>query len=69
MKLTMKRIFDWFALLALVAGQSFAAEPARPNILLLIADDLGFSDVGCYGGEIKTAEEWLQHLQRSRRSP
>ncbi|MDR0336807.1 MAG: arylsulfatase [Planctomycetaceae bacterium] len=26
----------------------------RPNILLLVADDMGFSDAGCYGGEITT---------------
>lgn len=26
----------------------------RPNILLIVADDLGFSDLGCYGGEIDT---------------
>jgi len=31
-----------------------AAEPPRPNILLLLADDMGFSDAGCYGGEIAT---------------
>lgn len=26
----------------------------RPNILLIMADDMGYSDIGCYGGEIPT---------------
>lgn len=26
----------------------------RPNILIIVADDLGFSDCGCYGSEIQT---------------
>lgn len=26
----------------------------RPNVLLILADDLGFSDLGCYGSEIET---------------
>ncbi|VAW25194.1 Arylsulfatase [hydrothermal vent metagenome] len=26
----------------------------RPNVLLIMADDMGFSDIGCYGGEIQT---------------
>ncbi len=25
-----------------------------PNVVLVVADDLGFSDPGCYGGEIRT---------------
>jgi len=28
--------------------------PKRPNILLIMADDMGFSDIGPYGGEIRT---------------
>ncbi|MBL8864735.1 MAG: arylsulfatase [Planctomycetia bacterium] len=31
-----------------------SAAPAKPNVLLILADDLGFSDLGCYGGEIET---------------
>jgi arylsulfatase A-like enzyme len=32
---------------------SFAAPP-RPNIILIMADDVGYSDIGCFGGEIET---------------
>ncbi len=32
----------------------FSASPQKPNILVVLVDDLGFSDLGCYGSEIAT---------------
>jgi len=44
-------------LLAAASGpgaEAAGASAGKPNILLIVADDLGFSDLGCYGGEIQT---------------
>lgn len=40
--------------LAQSPSDSSRREASRPNVLIIIADDLGFSDLGCYGGEIET---------------
>ncbi len=38
----------------LAGGDVGRAERPRPNVVLILCDDLGFSDLGCYGGEIRT---------------
>lgn len=55
-------------LAVMTAAKSLHAEEP-PNFLVIIADDLGYSDLGCYGGEIKTphldslAEDGLRFTQ------
>lgn len=50
-------------------GNQNQSNSARPNIIVVMADDMGFSDLGCYGGEIKTpaidqlASEGIRFLQ------
>ena len=45
----------WYTplIVALFAIQGWAAEE-RPNIVVILCDDMGFSDIGCYGSEIDT---------------
>lgn len=41
-------------LLSVAVAQGAEARSTKPNILFILADDMGYSDVGCYGGEIET---------------
>ena len=36
------------------ANNLIAQQNARPNIVIILTDDLGFSDIGCFGSEIST---------------
>ena len=42
------------SLFTLLCASAIAADNKRPNIILIMADDIGYSDIGCYGGEIAT---------------
>lgn len=44
------------ASIAINFSQVAAADekPSKPNVILIVADDLGWSDLGCYGGDIQT---------------
>jgi len=51
------KLFALFLLCVLTDGcvpASDSDSTQKPNILLIIADDMGYSDLGCYGGEIET---------------
>ena len=39
---------------AIVLGLCGPARAAPPNVVVILTDDMGFSDLGCYGGEIAT---------------
>lgn len=53
----MMRHICWFALLTILmclCGCTVSPVPDRPNVVLILADDMGYSDIGAYGGEIST---------------
>ena len=52
--MTTRREFLTSITAAALARPAHGATARRPNIVLILADDMGFSDLGCYGGEIRT---------------
>ena len=52
-----------FFLILLLTGLVVHAQPARPNIIYIMADDLGYGDLGCYGQQ-RVATPNLDRLAR-----
>ena len=44
----------WFLMLNIKWASVLAEEKAFPNLIILLADDLGSSDIGAYGGPVRT---------------
>lgn len=64
------RIRKWVVLLGpflliciLTCQESSSIQETRPNIILILADDMGYSDIGSFGGEIHTPN--LDHLAQN----
>jgi arylsulfatase A-like enzyme len=60
----MKLVVFSLCALGIAIVHTHAAPPSRPNILLILADDLGYGDLGCYNRDSKIPTPHLDQLAR-----
>lgn len=53
MKCSFRLLIAFATCVGLLSSEEAGAEE-KPNVILLFADDLGYGDLGCYGGAFKT---------------
>lgn len=53
-KTSLSQLLAFFILAFISSCQEKEASEQRPNIILIMSDDMGYSDIGCYGSEIST---------------
>jgi arylsulfatase len=46
--------YVFFCLFCFSFPAAITAQKKRPNIIVILADDMGYSDIGIFGSEIKT---------------
>ena len=52
--LYIKGMYTFFICTIFIAASVFSQKEKKPNIIVILTDDMGFSDIGCYGSEIRT---------------
>jgi arylsulfatase len=52
MKYFIHKIAVWLCMASLASAAAVSSK--KPNIIIIVADDMGYSDLGCYGSEIQT---------------
>jgi arylsulfatase len=50
----LRSAFGLYLLCLIIGITNAAAQQERPNVLLIVVDDMGYSDIGAFGGEIET---------------
>lgn len=54
-KINTNKFFFFFVLTCLLLGYSaIYAQTKKPNVIVILTDDMGYSDIGCFGSEIRT---------------